>query len=226
MLAIGSVVYGNLMTKITSIWSGQSTAASTALILPDGCQDLIVKIKQRSAPQWSVSPLYDQAQTVNVDADTFTLGFRLKPGLSISEGELLARVTNMDIDLEKTESTINDLTQSNTSVDEALQCLASCVPSVSQAASDLGVSIRTLQRLVVKGTSRSPSYWFQLARVRKAAQQLTAGQPLIDVADQYGFSDQSHMCREFKRWFHSNPTELISSSELTSQIIDSGYGCE
>lgn len=226
ILAIGNAAYGNAMTHLTSIWSAQSTVASTALILPDGCQDLIVKIKPGEAPTWSVSPLYNHAKTVGIDADTFTLGFRLKPGVSISEAELLARVTGKDIDIENMKSSINDLTQLNASVEEALQCLASSTSSVSQAASDLGVSIRTLQRLLVKGTARSPSYWFQLARVRKAAQLITVGQPLIDVADQYGFSDQSHMCREFQRWFHRSPTEMMSSSELTNQVIGSGYGCE
>jgi AraC-like DNA-binding protein len=213
-------------TGIISIWSGKSTTAFNTIILPDGCRDLIVKIKDGYAPEWYVSPLFDQAKNIQIEANTSTLGFRLKPGIRIAEDELIASITDNKLDIKALENTLNEFTHLNTSVEEALQCLASDVVSVQQAALMLGVSTRTLQRFVLQETAKSPSYWFQLARVRKAARSLTQALPLIEVADRYGFSDQSHMCREFKRWFHTSPSELIKSPEIADQLTATGYGFE
>jgi len=215
-----------MSTCITSIWSGKSTKASNNIILPDGCRDLIIKIKDGHAPDWYVSPLFDQTTNIKIEANTSTLGFRLKPGIRIAENDLIANITSNKLDVSELENTLNEFTHLNTSVEEALQCLASNVMSVQQASLMLGVSTRTLQRLILKETARSPSYWFQLARVRKAARSLSQILPLAEVADRYGFSDQSHMCREFKRWFQTSPTEVIKNSEITAQLTATGYGIE
>jgi AraC-like DNA-binding protein len=215
-----------MSTCITSIWSGKSTTASNTIILPDGCRDLIIKIKDGHAPDWYISPLFNQAKIIQIEANTSTLGFRLKPGICIAEGELIASITDNKLDIKTLENTLNEFSHLNNAVAEALECLASDVISVQQASLMLGVSTRTLQRLVLKETARSPSYWFQLARVRKAARSLSQTIPLVEVADHYGFSDQSHMCREFKRWFHTSPTEIIKNSEITTQLTATGYGFE
>jgi AraC-like DNA-binding protein len=209
---------------IASIWSGQSTIASSAIIIPDGCRDLIVKIKEGYAPHWFVSPLFDQSQNIQIEANTSTMGFRLKPGVDIAENDLLAVIMDNKLDIGELENTLNEFTHLNASIEEALDCLASDVASIHQASIMLGVSSRTLQRHVIKKTARSPSYWFQLARVRKAAKHLTSisSQSLVEVADQYGYSDQSHMCREFNRWFRCSPKSLINTPEIYDQLKVSG----
>lgn len=213
-----------MSNRITSVWSGKSTIASNVIVLPDGCRDLIVKIKEGHAPDWFVSPLFNQSKVIQIEANTSTMGFRLKPGVGIAEDALIARIADNKLDIAELENTLNEFTHLNTSVEEALGCLASDVTSVNQASLILGVSTRTLQRFVLKETERSPSYWFQLARVRKAARSLTQTLPLVEVADLYGFSDQPHMCREFKRWFHTSPSKIIKSPEITDQLTATGYG--
>lgn len=215
-----------MSNRIASVWSGKSTTASNVIVLPDGCRDLIVKIKEGHAPDWFVSPLFDQSKVIQIEANTSTMGFRLKSGVRIAEDALISRITDNKLDIDELENTLNEFTHLHASVEEALGCLASDVTSVNQASLILGVSTRTLQRFVLKETERSPSYWFQLARVRKAARSLTQVLPLVDVADLYGFSDQSHMCREFKRWFHTSPSEIIKSPEIVDQLTASGYGFE
>lgn len=213
-----------MSTCITSVWLGKSTTASNIIILPDGCRDLIIKIKDGHAPNWYVSPLFDHSKNIHIEENTSTLGFRLKPGARIAEDELIASITENQLDMSELQNRLNEFTHLNTSIEEALGCLASDVTSIGQAAIRLGVSPRTLQRLVIKETERSPSYWFQLARARKSARSLTQILPLVEVADRYGFSDQSHMCREFKRWFLSSPSEIVKTSGISDQLAATGYG--
>ena len=66
--------------------------------------------------------------------------------------------------------------------------------------------------MVLSRTKRTPSYWLQLARIRKAARSLTANTYLADVAENFGFSDQSHMNREFQRWLGAYATSGIKFS--------------
>ena len=95
--------------------------------------------------------------------------------------------------------------------------------SVKQISTQLGVSTRTLQRLVLSKTKRTPGYWLQLARIRKAARSLSQSVCLVDVAENYGFSDQSHMNREFQRWFGLTPVQVLNSPAIIRQLNDKGY---
>lgn len=52
------------MTKITDIWSARSKMNGHALILPDGCRDMIIKVHDDKPAHWLISPLYDHTETV------------------------------------------------------------------------------------------------------------------------------------------------------------------
>ena len=89
--------------------------------------------------------------------------------------------------------------------------------------SQLGVRIKTLQRLVLKATNRTPTYWLLLARVRKAVKELPLSISLAELAYKHGYSDQAHLSREFKCWFAMSPSVLRSSPDVLEQLSAQGY---
>ena len=213
----------SMSNSVCSIWQSTSTENTTAIVVPDGCRDLICKCTGNGESNWLVSPLFEHAEMINVVSGTNHTGFRLKPGVRISESDILAVLKSENIELENVNNLLDDFTYLNSHVEEALSCLSSDVSSVKEASDKLGVGIRTLQRLIVKETAKSPSYWFQLARVRRAARELTKTTPFAEVADSCGFSDQSHMNREIRRWFTVSPSDLAKSSDIAAQLNEPGY---
>ena len=210
--------------NVYSVWSASSTVKRITTVLPDGCRDLILKIVGREQPHWFVSPLFDHSQSILVEENSVLLGVRFKPGVVIAEEELLNFIQQNNIYADEVQNYVDDFTCVNPSVDEALECLASNVKSIKHASLSLGVSSRTLQRLMLNNTGRTPGYWCQLARVRKAARCIISSVSLSDAADMHGFSDQSHMNREFQRWFKSSPVEMLKSPDIIEQLMDTGYG--
>ena len=210
----------NLLTS----WHSNHDEGLVSTVLPDGCRDVILKTMGSERPVCFVSPLFDTPETVCIEVNTRFQGFRLKPGVEIKETELVDYFQNKAMAASELAEVLDDFTSLSPAVDEALACLASDVYSIKQASSRLGVSTRTLQRLILKTTQRTPGYWFQLARIRKAAKSLHSAESLFCVADRYGFSDQSHMNREFQRWLNATPTQLLNAPELLEQLKGKGYG--
>ncbi|WP_052702296.1 AraC family transcriptional regulator [Marinomonas sp. S3726] len=229
------------MSHITDVWSAHSHSNGSILILPDGCRDLIIKTHQadhQTKPSlWFVSPLFEHTQAVQTQANTHSLGFRLKPGMQIEQEKLVRYMPLFKLDshdekaishdkkiISQLEDMLNEVTSIKPCVEEALTSLASDLTNVTQTAKQLGMSTRSLQRMLIKETDKSPSYWFQLARARKAAKHLSQTSTMADTADLYGYSDQSHMCREFQRWFKLSPTQLLNNPMLMAQLDSTGYG--
>ena len=226
------------MSHVTDVWSAHSHSDGSLLILPDGCRDLIIKTHQannQAEPAlWFVSPLFEHTQAVQTQANTHSLGFRLKPGMQIEQEKLVKYMPLFKLDNEainhdkkaisQLEDILNEVTSIKPCVEEALTSLASDLTNITQVAKQLGMSSRSLQRMLIKETDKSPSYWFQLARARKAAKHLGQTNAMADTADLYGYSDQSHMCREFQRWFKLSPTQLLNDAMLMAQLDSTGYG--
>ncbi|WP_438462889.1 helix-turn-helix transcriptional regulator [Marinomonas sp. PE14-40] len=226
------------MSHVTDVWSAHSHLDGSLLILPDGCRDLIIKTHQannQAEPAlWFVSPLFEHTQAVQTQANTHSLGFRLKPGMQIEQEKLVKYMPLFKFDNEaishdkkaisQLEDILNEVTSIKPCVEEALTSLASDLTNITQVAKQLGMSSRSLQRMLIKETDKSPSYWFQLARARKAAKHLGQTNAMADTADLYGYSDQSHMCREFQRWFKLSPTQLLNDAMLMAQLDSTGYG--
>jgi len=209
--------------SMISIWSANYSTATSTVVIPDGCRDLIVKTLANEKPNWLVSPLYDQSEFVQIEASCNYIGFRLSPGAEIKELELLDYIEKKQLHVEDVKDIIGDFTSIESSIEEALTCLANEKGSVKQISAQLGVSTRTLQRLLLSKTKRTPGYWLQLARIRKAARSLSQIVCLADVAENYGFSDQSHMNREFQRWFGLTPVQVLNSPAIIRQLNDKGY---
>ncbi len=151
-------------------------------------------------------------------------GLRLKPGTRIDEEQLLASVQHQDLELSELNCRIDSYSRQLPTVIEALECLESDVSSVAAAAKQLGMSERTLQRLMMRETARPPTYWIQLARIRGAARAMRESLPLVEIAFIHGYADQAHMSREFRRWLNISPSRLQADSQRLDLIDESGFG--
>jgi len=212
-----------MIENLLAVWTAKPRSTTTSIVLPDGCRDLIVKTVAGEKPQWFVTSLYDQAKAVSLKGGSEMTGFRMKPGVRIEKSKLLMSVQNQYNDINEISCRLFDFTRRKHSVTDALDCLVSDVGSVAHAAKLLGNSQRTLQRLLIKETGRSPSYWLMLARIRKAARAVAEPVPLAEIADRSGYADQSHMSREFRRWFDISPSALRNKPEYIHQLNSSGY---
>jgi len=209
---------------LLATWSVQTSTCSLTTVVPDGCRDLIIKTVEGAPPHWFVSPLFDHAKSILVEEHSVLMGFRFKAGVEIAEAELIDFIKQKPPYPDDVKHYLDDFTRLDCAVEEALDCLASDVLSIKEASLRLGVSSRTLQRLVLAKTGRTPSYWFQLARARKAARCISGSVGFSEAAEQYGFSDQAHMNREFRRWFRATPSEILKSPTIIEQLHDTGYG--
>ena len=212
-----------MSSSLISVWGTNFSSVTSAIVIPDGCRDLIVRTIGPEKPNWFVSPLFDQSESVQIEANCEYVGFRLSPGADIKERELLTYIESKQLHVEEVNDVIDDFVTTENSVKEALACFANEVGSIKQSSALLGVSIRTLQRLVLNKTKRTPGYWLQLARIRKAARGLSHNLCLADVAENYDFSDQSHMNREFQRWFGLTPVQVLNSPAIIRQLNNIGY---
>lgn len=211
------------MDNLISTWHSNCETGFAASIIPDGCRDLILKTSKNEPAQWFIPPLFDQAISIYIEDNTRHVGFRFKPGVEIKAAELLNHIKSTSPYPDEVQNILDDFTNLDSAIEEALACLASGVKSIKQASTQLGVSSRTLQRLVSNKTAKTPNYWLQLARARKAARDMNPGIPLADLAERHGFADQSHMNREFQRWFKATPTEILKSPWITEQLSDIAY---
>lgn len=204
-------------------WQHAATTACSTVVVPDGCRDLILHAPAGQCPDWLVTDLADTSYVVpSAQGDRFW-GFRMQPGVQVDTARLLAALKNrMTHDPSEALVVLHDFMRSETSVWDALQVLAGSA-SVADAAVQLGVSERTLQRLVQSATGKTPAYWKRLARVRQAALALRQTPSLAACAADYGYTDQAHMTHEFRRWLGHTPAAVQTSPELLAAIAASGY---
>lgn len=213
-----------LPSPVIEAWSFSAQKDSQTLVLPDGCRDLILRVAADGRPTWFVSELADGIDLVDCNAGERFVGYRFHPGARCEEGALLPAVQALG---EAATADIEALIDEHVRVDgrlaEALDSLAES-GGVAAACRRLGVSERSLERLMVAGTGRSPRFWKSLARVRRAAASLAGGLPLPAIAAEHGYADQAHMTRDFGRWFGTSPGRLRASPATLALVLAPGYG--
>lgn len=192
-------------------------------VMPDGCRDLIVRTAAGGRPQWFISALADTAYEVPcVEGESFA-GYRFRPGTVVQAQALLDAISaRSDMDAADLLSIIEDHVQPDARLTEALAALAEA-PGIAAACRHLGVSERRLERLLMRGTGRTPAYWRSLARARRAARALAGERPLVDIAADAGYADQAHLSREMRRWFGASPGRLRTTPALLARFSDAGY---
>lgn len=208
--------------NILENWTSESTEHRESFVIPDGCQDIIFVQKPNDAPFVYLSPLYNTTIKVELAANTFMMGFRLHPGCNVKDMDstgLLSSISSVGALTDQ----IEGATHTDDRVSEALACIRSNGQTIEFCAKQLGVSTRTLQRLLSAHTSGSPSYWLRLARARQCARELVNSGLHNEIAYQYHYADQAHMCREIKHWFGVTPSQLLKREDLTEQLFWPAY---
>lgn len=211
------------MQVIIDTWQAQTTEQETALIIPDGCNDVILKRRKHRAPKWIISPLQGSSLDAMLEADTEMFGFRLQPGTQIQKSALLQQLHRVSYNEDDGAQLINNYCAQHAHITEALQTLKSREISVSSAAKELTLNQRGLQRLIKQETGKTPLFWIRLAKVRRAARAIIEGMPLGDCAFANGFADQAHMTREVKHWLGTTPSKLPEVASIKQQLKSRAY---
>lgn len=193
---------------ILAIWSNTINRAHVFSVMPDGCRDFIINGEQGKPKRFLLSPIMSTPDRVFANKGEMFIGIRLKPGAEIS-ADILGKFPQPD-SLESLTELAYAAASISRDASDMMQCLAMAA-SPATAASDLGVSLRTLQRHTMQKTGRSPDFWRRLARARKAVRCILSGVDLQEAALACHFSDQAHMTRELKSWFSLTPGAVAAS---------------
>ncbi len=205
-------------------WTFESLADCSSKVIPDGCRDLIWIETHDDGLTFFISELSQSAYFVDFKADERAGGIRIKPGTTIDTTQLYKWLeTNPVSDLVGNDG-LDEFCTRSPAVTEALSCLGSGLPSVQASAIELGVSIRTLQRLIKRETHKCPQFWYSLSKARRAGRSLNDYAQLSEVAYCMGYADQAHLTREMNRWFGETPKQLRDNRELVKQLCEPGYG--
>ncbi|WP_298208408.1 helix-turn-helix transcriptional regulator [Acidovorax sp.] len=172
---------------------------------------------------WHLFTLAHRAETAQLQPGTAMRGYRLRPGVQIDQA-LLARIGAADTleDEEDIRARLLEATHCDARVQDALTALAH-TPSVRQAARELGVGVRTLERLLRSATHHPPQFWRSLARMRQTCHSLASTMALAEVAALHGYADQSHMNLSFQHWLGCTPRQLRAHPERLALLGAEGY---
>jgi AraC-like DNA-binding protein len=206
------------------LWRFTAVRRTTVQVPPDGCRDLIVVVPRAGAPTCFVSALADTTEMPEFESGDQAIGVRLRPGAQLDEAALLALLRRGErIDDGDLLAAIGAAVHLDARVREALDCLQEA-PPLKLAHGRLGVSERSLERLLAQRTQRGPLYWRNLARARRCARALAGAQPLAQLAADHGYADQAHMTRDLQRWFGSAPAQLRLRPAFLETLGASGHG--
>lgn len=211
-----------MRSLLLSRWECAFPVDQTAVVIPDGCCDLILRCAPQQPPELLVTALDAAPRVVQVSAGLRLVGLRFAPGVCVLEGRLPAVTDAVPDLLDGRSDAPREWLSLNPGLPEALEALRSADRSIPRIARSLGVSLRTLQRLVTDETGRPPLFWQRLARARQAARSVLAQTPLAEVAFRHGFSDQAHLCRELKRWLGVSPGRL-ARSVVGTLVLEPGH---
>jgi AraC-like DNA-binding protein len=205
------------------LWRFTARGRVAVQVPPDGCRDLIVVAPRAGAPVCFVSALADTTEMPEFAPGDRAVGVRLRPGAQFDETALLALLRDGErADDSDLMAAIGSAVQLDTRVREALDCLREA-PTLLLARRRLGVSERSLERLLALRTQRGPLFWRQLARARRCARALAGTAPLAYLAAEHGYADQAHMTRDLRRWFGATPTGLRATPGFLETLAAPAY---
>lgn len=203
-------------------WKYTDTDSASAVVVPDGCRDIILSTDTQGRSSCIITSLDLRAYNAKITAGVQLHGFRLQPGVNIDEASVMEFFNESHSFEAIDKPCIENFCSLKSSVSEALEGIRSDLESIDAVSKNLGVSVRTLQRHIKSETGISPSFWRSLVRARRCARTLVDQPSLTDAALQSGYSDHAHMARELQRWFNCTPSEL-KKGYLQAEVSLSGY---
>lgn len=212
---------GRLDTKPPDFvrWSSAIRQPQVFTVLPDGCRDIVLRAPAGRPAQVRLTDWDLQPRQIMLTPGDCTVGFRLRPGLSLRKSDLTEVIHETDV-----QALICDAAAKHADTCAAIDALGGGDTPVCKVASQLGVSLRTLQRKFARLGLPSPEFWRLLGRARRVAVALSSDMPLIDVAGIYGYSDQAHMTRACRRWFNQTPQNIRRSPTLQTDFDQPALG--
>jgi AraC-like DNA-binding protein len=204
-------------------WTADPGPARKAVILPDGCRDIILSVGEGA--EVFVSPLDLAARVVPGRAGVRMTGHRLRPGAWLAPADLEEALRSRPDDPEGAVALMLQAVQSDAEADAAIDGLAGGTP-LPRVARHLGVSPRQVQRRLAGLGLPVPGFWALLGRARRAALMLAGEEPLSGIAAEAGYADQPHMTRDFGRFFGTTPAGLRADPGLQRLIREPGLATE
>ena len=212
---------GGSVDPVLAEWAIAVEREMQAVVIPDGCRDVILWRAPGMRPRVLFTPLDAKARTVRLAAGSHLQGLRLRPGASMDERGLMGALPTTRAEMR---DCVADFAFLCPAVDEALAGLAGEVETVAEVAAMAGVAPRTLHRLVSRHTGHGPRFWLRLGRVRRAAAMVAENVAAVETAAACGYADQAHMSHEFRRWLGVTPAALRSDGERVRLVRQPGYG--
>lgn len=201
-------------------WEYTAQSNERMIVQPDGCCDVLLISQFGKPARIKVTQWDSQPYAVCTQVETSFIGYRLRPGTTISTNIL----THEDVDIAQIEDIIEVETNMNLEICELIHALTQPNATVAKIARQNGTSTRTLQRQFSNLSLPIPDFWRLLGRARRAVRALPVKVPLKEICYAYGYSDQAHMTREFVRWFGYSPTQLRNDKLTIDNICQPGLG--
>ncbi len=201
-------------------WHHRSADAALSSIFPDGCRDVLVIRKPGEAPSVVFTQLDRHVRAVGLAAGTEITGYRLRPGAVVGKAVLHA----ISLAPEKAPSILAEVVALPSDLEEVISACTQSVGGLGAISGNLGVSVRTMQRLFRAAALPPPDFWRLLARARRAVSLLPSSASLADIASDCGYSDQAHMTRETLRWFQKSPARIRRDVRLHRLLSQPGLG--
>lgn len=202
------------------LWTYGVEADARAIVLPDGCRDVLVISGPGQADEVRLTDWDLRPRSVRLAAGQTITGYRLRPGVTIDP----RCATSLEADPDQLERAIASEARVDEEAGTVIEALVAPGATVRSVARHVGVAGRTLQRRFHDLGLPGPDTWRLLGRARRAACALAGPLPLVEVAGAFGYSDQAHMTREFVRWFGTTPARLRRDRDLLLQIRQPGLG--
>ena len=142
-------------------WHHRAERCAPSVVFPDGCRDVLIIRAPGRAARVSFTQFDIRPRSVTLPAGTEISGYRLRPGARIAQDGLDAIAVNTD----RAEEILGNALAGTSETDSTIQFLTQPDSTVDSVSKGLGVSVRTLQRHFRQLGLPSPEYWRLLARV-------------------------------------------------------------